>query len=182
MILKTICLLFLFPSIYSCEISGNHGLPEKIEGYTPVYSRDLVSLKTISTEPARTSVRGGKIYTVGNLLFQVELDSGIHVINYANPASPQNLGFIKSFLCKEVSVKDGLIYTNNLGDLVVIDIRNWSNVREIGRVAGVFPDLSNQFPEKIAPGETVYFECPDPRKGAVISWKKQTISNPKCWR
>ena len=180
--IKTIYLLFFFPSIYSCNISGNFGHPEKTEGYTPIYSRDISSLKKISAGPARTSVRSGKIYTVGNLLFQVEQDSGIHVINYANPANPQNLGFIKSFLCKEVSVKDGLIYTNNLSDLVVIDIRNWSNVREISRVAGVFPDLDNQFPEKIDPGQIVYFECPDPWKGTVIAWQKQTISNPKCWR
>jgi hypothetical protein len=179
--IKTIYLLFLFSSIYSCDISGNHGLPEKTEGYVPIYSRDP-SLKKITSEPARTSLRGGKIYTVGSLLFQVELDSGIHVINYANPANPQNLGFIKSFLCKEVSVKDGLIYTNNLSDLVVIDIRNWSNVREISRVEGVFPDLVNQFPEKDALWEIIYFECPDPRKGTVIAWQKQTISNPKCWR
>ena len=90
-------------------------------------------LKTIKAEPPRTTVNGGKIYTVDNLLFQVEQDSGIHIINYANPSSPQKLGFVKSFLCKELTVKNGFIYTNNLSDLVVIDINNPSDVKEVGR-------------------------------------------------
>jgi hypothetical protein len=60
-------------------------------------ARMFSTLKTVKAEQPRTTVNGGKIYTVGNLLFQVEQDSGIHIINYANPSSPQKLGFIKSF-------------------------------------------------------------------------------------
>lgn len=157
--------------------------PGSIEGYMPVYNQDVSTLKTIKAEPARTTVYGGKIYTVGNLLFQVEQDSGIHVINYANPSSPQKLGFIRSFMCKELAVKNGLIYTNNLSDLVVIDINNISNVREVGRTADVFPDHGLQYPPKTANQfGRIYFECPDPNKGVIVAWKKQTINKPKCWR
>ena len=124
------------------------------------------------------------MYTVGNYLFQVEQDSGIHVINYANPSSPQKLGFIKSFLCKELAVKNGFIYTNNFSDLVVIDINNISSVKEVSRTVDVFPDLGQQYPPKGGVNEfnRVYFECPDPKKGTVVAWKKETIHNPKCWR
>lgn len=180
--IKPIYLFLLFPFFYSCVSQYDNGIPAQTVGYVPVYSNDLTTLKKITAEPPRASVRGGKMYTVGNLLFQVEQDSGIHVINYSNPFNPQKLGFIKSFLCREVSVKNGFIYTNNLSDLVVIDAGNWSNVHEAGRVAGVFPDLVNQFPEKTNAFETIYFECPDSRKGAVIGWTKKSISNPKCWR
>jgi len=109
------------------------------------------------------------------------VDSGIHIINYANPSNPQRLGFIKSFLCKEVSVKNGFIYTNNLSDLVVIDINDLNNIHETGRVENVFPDLVTQYPPKLNQSQ-VYFECPDPKKGFVVSWKQQLINNPKCWR
>jgi len=157
--------------------------PSSVEGYSPVYSQDVSTLKIIKAEPARTTVNGGKIYTVGNLLFQVEQDSGIHVINYANPSNPQKLGFIRSFMCKELAVKNGFIYTNNLNDLVVIDINNISNITEVGRTADVFPDLALQYPPKTANQfETIYFECPDPKKGVIVAWKKQTINKPKCWR
>ena len=158
-------------------------IPDSTEGYIPVYSQDVSTLKTITAGPARTTVNGGKVYTVGNLLFQVEQDSGIHVINYSNPSSPQKLGFIRSFLCKELAVKNGFIYTNNLSDLVVIDINNPSNIKEAGRTADVFPDLGLQYPPKSANQfGRIYFECPDPKKGVVVAWKKQTINNPKCWR
>src|SRR5215510_3672137 len=103
--------------LFACTSRSSNQLPDQVSGYVPIYSSSAAA-KTITAGPARATVKGGKLYTVGNLLFQVEADSGIHVINYSNPASPQKLGFIRSALCKEISVKDGYIYTNNLSDLV----------------------------------------------------------------
>ena len=176
--------IFLFLSLLFSACKPYDTVPNSAEGYAPIYSKDVALLKSIKAEPARTTINGGKMYTVGNLLFQVEQDSGIHVINYANTASPQKLGFIKSFLCKELAVKNGLIYTNNLSDLVVIDINNPSDIREVGRTPDVFPDLATQYPQKTATNQfaRIYFECPDPAKGIVIGWKKETITKPKCWR
>ena len=173
---------FLLTSILFSDCTPYETIPGSTEGFIPVYSQDVSTLKTIKAEPPRMTVNGGKIYTVGNLLFQIEQDSGIHIINYANPSSPQKLGFIKSFLCKEITVKNGFIYTNNLSDLVVIDINNPADVKEVGRTHNVFPDLASQYPPKNSNNQRVYFECPDPKKGAVIAWKIQTINNPKCWR
>lgn len=176
--------ILLSISISFSACTPHETTPNSVEGFSPVYSQDVSALKAITAGPARTTVNGGKIYTVGNLLFQVELDSGIHIINYANPTSPQKLGFIKSFLCKELAVKNGLIYTNNLSDLVVIDINNPADIKEVGRTIDVFPDLAAQYPPKSSTNEfeTVYFECPDAKKGTVVAWKKQTINKPKCWR
>ena len=174
-------LILLIPLIYfSCDPISS--LPEKIEGYAPVYNSDLSQVMTIVVEAARPMKHGGKIYTVGNLLFQVEKDSGIHVIDYRNPSNPVKLGFIRSFLCKEVTVKNGYIYTNNMSDLVVIDISNINNVHEISRVKNVFPDLALQYPPKPAQSGQIYFECPDPSKGVIVAWIAKTITNPKCWR
>lgn len=178
-------ILFFLAAIFffsSCDPVIDYSIPSSVEGYMPVYTQDLSSAKKISAEPPRRIYRGGKIYTTGNLLFQVEADSGIHIINYADPANPQKLGFIRSFLCKELSVKNGFIYTNNLSDLVVIDIRNMNDVKEVNRVPGVFPDLSNQYPPKTNQRDQVWFECPDASKGIVIAWTKQRIKDPKCWR
>jgi hypothetical protein len=172
---------FLACLFFSC-FDSKRNLPKETTGYVPIYA-SAETAKTISAGPARPTVQGGKIYTTGNLLFQVEQDSGIHVINYSDPAHPQKLGFIRSVLCKELSVKNGFIYTNNLSDLVVIDINNMNNVHEVSRVASVFPDLAVQYPPKTNNSwETIYFECPDPKKGIVIGWQQTTIKNPKCWR
>jgi len=176
-------LVLLFPLfIISCDPAVVSKNPTEVEGFVPVYSNDISAIKQISSESSRATEKAGKIYTSGNLLFQVELDSGIHIINYSNPNDPKKIGFIKSWLCKEVSVKNGFIYTNNMADLVVIDISNLNNVHEVSRVANVFPDLALQYPPKENSFEFVYFECPDPSKGVIVSWKKQIINNPKCRR
>jgi hypothetical protein len=179
---KYFCLFLLPVLFFSCDPRRFSGVPAQVEGYVPVYVSDISAAKQILSEAPRPTVNGGKIYTVGNLLFQVEQDSGIHIINYADAHNPRKLGFIKSFLCKEVSVKNGFIYTNNLSDLVVIDISDPNNVHEVSRTAGVFPDLDLQYPSKVNSWSTVYFECPDPSKGLIVDWKKQIIKNPKCWR
>jgi len=176
-------LFFLTAVIFSaCDPDRSGNTPSRTEGYVPVYSKDISTVKQVISEPARATVNGGKIYTVGSLLFQVEKDSGIHIISYVDPQNPQKLGFIRSFLCKEVAVKNGFVYTNNMSDLVVIDISNPANVQVVKRVEGVFPDLSLQYPPKENQFEMIYFECPDASKGVITEWKRQTIKNPKCWR
>lgn len=167
--------------LFSCDRAPG-SKPQMRSAWVPIYTINIAGIKTITTGPARPTVNAGKIYTVGNLIYQVEQDSGIHVINYANPSSPQKLGFISSFLCKEVSVRNDLIYTNNFSDLVVIDASNINNVREVARTVDVFPDLALQYPPKPNNFTTIYFECPDPKKGIVIGWQEKTIDNAKCWR
>lgn len=168
-------------SIFGCD-TRNAPEPVSMEAWVPVYTSNTAAFKSINITPARPTVNAGKIFTVGNIIYQVEQDSGIHIINYANPSAPQKIGFIRSFLCKEVTVKNGLIYTNNFSDLVVIDASNSSNIREIARTANVFPELALQYPPKADPFQTVYFECPDPQKGIIIRWEKKNINDPKCWR
>ena len=169
--------LFLF----SCDRTPG-SKPVMRDAMVPIYTSNTTLIKTITAGPPRSTTNAGKIYTVGNLIYQIEQDSGIHIINYANPSSPQKIGFIRSFLCKEVSVKNGLIYTNNFSDLVVIDASNLAAVREVARTSGVFPDLALQYPPKPNNFTTIYFECPDPKKGIVTGWEQKTIDNAKCWR
>lgn len=150
--------------------------------WVPVYSSNSAALKTISGTAARPTVKAGKMYVLGNLIYQVEQDSGIHIIDFSNAASPRKLGFIRSFMCKEVSVKNGLIYTNNFSDLVVIDATNPASVREVARTPEVFPDLALQYPPKPDPQTTVVFECPDPKMGIVTGWELKMTDNAKCRR
>ncbi len=173
--------LALLFALASCDTDNGEHTPAEIQGFAPVYG-DITEARIIRSLPARATVNAGKMYTVGNLLFQVEVDSGIHVINYANAANPVKLGFIRSMLCKELAVKNGKIYTNNISDLVVIDISDPANVTEVGRTPGVFPDLALQYPARPANGSQIYFECPDPERGFILGWKPALLNKPKCWR
>lgn len=172
-------LMVVILAIQACEPTSTN--PVMREAWVPVYGSSQTA-KLITAEAPRPTVNSGKMYTVGSLLYQVEQDSGIHVINYSNPSSPQKIGFIRSFLCKELSVKNGFIYTNNIADLVVIDASNLNNVREVGRTANVFPDLAIQYPAKPVNNSMIYFECADPSRGTVIAWEKRQTSNANCRR
>lgn len=175
-------LLLVFPLYYSCN-SNSDSPPSQIEGYVPIYTTNVAAVKVISATGPRSIVNGGKLYTTGNLLFQVELDSGIHIINYADPRNPRKLAFIRSFLCKEVTEKGGFLYTNNMADLVVIDIRNLNDIKLVARTENVFPDLQYQTPPKNSQSQAyTWFECPDQSKGIVIGWKEQTLTNPRCYK
>src|SRR4051812_28709606 len=137
--MKHIYVLVSMAMIYcACNPSHDGALPQEVEGYVPIYSKSE-AIKKITGESPRATINGGKMYTTSNLLFQVEPDSGIHIIDYADRQHPQKIAFIRSMLCKEVSVKNGFIYTNNFCDLVVIDIRDLNKIQEVSRVEGVFP-------------------------------------------
>lgn len=168
--------------IISCTSSSLREIPDTVTGYKPVYATSDMGLKTVYTKPAQPTVKGGKIYVTGNLLFQVEQDSGIHVINIADRAHPLKLGFIQSAMCREVAVKNGYVYTNNLADLVVVDISDINNVQVKSRLENVFPDLILQSPPRLNNGQLTYFECPDPAKGVIIGWQQVTVNQPKCWK
>jgi LVIVD repeat len=148
-----------------------------IDAYAPVYSPRATALTISSTTP-QPFVNGGKIATVGNTLYQVEQDKGIHIINISNPALPVKTGFINVALCRELTLKGSYLYTNNMNDLVVLNVSNPTNVTESNRIANAFPDLGVQFPPEAEPGD--YFECADASKGVVIRWELTKINNPQC--
>ena len=146
-----------------------------VDAYIPVYSTSPDD-KKIELQLPQPILSGGKIATLGNYVFQVENDKGIHIIDYSNPAAPVKKGFIKNFLCRELAIKGNYIYTNNLADLVVIDISNVNTVSVSSRINNAFPDLSLQYP----PASNCYFECADPAKGLVVRWDLKKVNNPKC--
>jgi hypothetical protein len=152
------------------------------EAYVPVYGFDtaLRSVKNLVSQP---TVKAGKVYVFGKYLFQVEENAGIHIIDYSDKAKPVKLTFIKSMGCAEVAVKNGLLITNNMNDLVSVNITNLQDVKEVSRIKNAFKNYyydwytNNRPPEK---GK--YYVCPAYNKGDVISWKlEKKVSNAYCY-
>ena len=145
--------------------------------YVPVYAT-AQEANSISVEPARPTVKAGKIYAYNQYLFQVEQSEGIHIIDNTNPQQAHKMAFIKIPLCSELAIKSGFLYTNNLNDLVVFNLNNIASPQLVNRIENAFPAISQEYP----PFSNVYFECADPSKGIVIGWKQQPVDNPKCRR
>lgn len=152
------------------------------EAYVPIYGFDtaLRSVKNLVPQP---TVKAGKVYVFGKYLFQVEENAGIHVIDYSNKANPVKLTFIKSMGCSEVAVKNGLLITNNMNDLVSVNISNLQTVKEVSRVKNAFKNYYYDWYNISRPPERgKYYVCPEYQRGDILSWKlEKKVPNAYCF-
>ena len=174
--LRLLITSLLFTFLLSCKPYDEPVMrpPASIEGYAPIYGNNN-NAKTIKSVAPRNIEKGGKIYVKSDTLYQVETGKGIHVISIASPDVPQKLRFIEVMGCQEMAITDNYLYTNNMNDLVVVDIQNINDVVEIDRIQNTFHIVDPNRP----PG-TGWFECIDPSKGDVIGWEMKTLSYPQC--
>jgi LVIVD repeat len=174
--MKWIFYLFTFLCFFvSCKNnSPNIGI---VDAYVPIYAT-LAESENIVLKPAQPIVEGGKIAKLGQYLYQVENNKGIHIIDMQNPATPIKKGFISIPLCTELTLKGNYLYTNNMSDLVVINLSNVNTITVSSRIKNAFPTLSLAYPSQT----NVYFECADLKKGLVIGWELKKVDNPKCKR
>lgn len=166
--------------LFSCNPVSTTRIPKpeaNTRTFVPIYM-SATKARQVEYLPARSIVHSGKIYTIGNYLLQVEKDSGIHVINYANRTAPQKVGFIRSLYCSEMAIKGNFLYINNFNDLVIMNISDLNNPVEVKRIINAFPLIENDLP----PMQGSFFECPDPAKGLVVGWKDDIRDYPKCYR
>jgi hypothetical protein len=153
---------------------SNPNIPEEIEGWSPVYAPNAYSIQSSTPKAIE---KGGKIYVKGNLLFQIETNKGIHVIDISHPDAPKKLSFIEVAGTMEMAAKENYIYTNNLNDMVILDISNIDDIKVANRVKSAFHMIDQDLPP-----ETGYFECVDASKGIVTGWEKKTLKKPECVR
>jgi len=171
--IKISLLLLLFSGGFFIGCNDN-GAPTEVDGWKPIYKSDIADIP-ISSQAPKPIEQGGKIYIKGNLLYQVERNKGIHVIDISDPSNPQQLAFISIGGASELAVKEHFLYSNNYNDLVVVDISDIHNARLQTRIANTFRFASIEVPPNLG-----YFECVDESKGDVVDWEYTTLHAPKC--
>lgn len=169
--------LFLFSLfISSCIESDDYNVGE-IEGYAPVYiSRDKAFSTSVKAPQSIDSP--GKMYLYNNFIYVSDRGKGVHIIDNSIPTSPVKLKFIEIPGVNDVVVKNGILYADNLTDLVAFDISDLANINLTKRVKNVYPTSIQLYPDFA----TGYFECVDTNLGYVTNWVKKTLKNPKCYR
>ena len=153
------------------------------EAYVPVYGIDT-ALRTVRSLTPQPTVAPGKIYVLGNNLFQVENLKGVHIINYSDRSKPEKLGFIRIGGATEIAVKSGFLVVNNGPDLVTVDISDFHNAREVGRAKNAFKSFYQYNLEYRQPPEKgKYYVCePTPYGQDLIGWKlEKNVSNAHCY-
>jgi len=196
--MKKLTLLFFLSTILlsSCWDFRNNVLPEppqpvpvKIWGYKPVFAVDssILKISTIAPQPVKFPA---KIYVKGNLIFQNDLGSGIHVIDNTNSSAPSPVGFIKILGNSEISIKGNMLYANSFTDLVVVDVNDWQKAKEVKRIKGAFSQGAqaggypsyNYIP---LPEHGVYYECPWQFGNSIThiltGWVRDSVFNNNCY-
>lgn len=162
---KIIPLFFLVVFVLSCEDTTYR----EYKGNAPVY---------ISYEDLRSSVSEvenvdlndpGKIYFKDNFIFIIEELRGIHVFNNANPASPEKIVFIKLPGVMDMAISGNVLYADSFVDLVILDVQDVDNIREVGRIKDILPYILPPVDNDLPQGNV------DREKGLVTGWEVKTI-------
>jgi len=130
-------LLFL-ASIFLMVSCGDDmdDLPGKEYSIATPLTADLVQFKEDAveiTEPIPIT-ESGKIYAYKNYIFVNDVNQGFHVIDNSDPASPQNMKFIRLEGNYDISIKDDRLFADSYGDLVVLDISDINDIKTITRM------------------------------------------------
>jgi len=107
--------------------------------YDPVFIKPEVLRQKITASTSKELITTGKIYVYGDYLLINEPDLGIHVVDNKIPANPRFISFIKIPGNSDLAVRNGLLYADSYIDLVVLDLKNPQDVKEVFRVENVFP-------------------------------------------
>lgn len=143
--------------------------------YRPIYSTydRIRTVETLAPRPIRTP---GKIYVKDGFLFINDVGQGIHIVDNHDPANPVKLSFVAIPGVRELAIKDSILYTDNIVDLVALNVANPRDVRLVKRIENAFPYTA--YP----PLRNVRFECPDSNKGLVVGWEKTDQKDTQCYR
>ncbi len=157
----TIAFLLLMITAWGCK-------DEFTESYTaniPVYMSYEDLRSSVKYAPSQTLENPGKIYFKDNYIFINEMLKGVHIIDNSNPENPANIGFISIPGNVDIAIKEHTLYADSYIDLVVIDITDIQNPKEVGRKKEVFNYIIPPY-DKNYPIAKV-----DKEKGVVTGWK-----------
>lgn len=175
--MKKLLGLFIFSSclLFAACTAEQESVTNQVVGQKPIYA-DGIDWQQITVESPKPVSKLGKIYYKDGLIYVNEVNKGIHIIDNTNPNNPIPLKFINVLGSKDISIKENYLYTDNVTDLVVLDISDINQITPINRVPDIYPISTQNFPE-FGNG---FFECVDPQLGTVIGWEEALLINPTC--
>lgn len=140
--MKKLFLLFLLPLLYLTGCTDTCKETRTYRRYSPLTLTAYQVRQGVRLQAPQPLVNPGKIYTKNQYLFINELKQGIHVIDNRDPSAPKPISFIRIPGNGDIAVRNSILYADSYMDLVAFDISNPTSVREVKRVADVFPSGS----------------------------------------
>ena len=145
--------------------------------YEPVYVKPQEAQR-ISVEEPRALGNVDEVLYKDSMLIVLEWFAGIHVFDNSDPSDPVALRFVKVSGMSDASLDGDILYANNLTDLATIDLSDAANPTLLKVHENILQMRDALYP----PQTNTYFECVDPEKGHVVSWRRVAYSNQQCFR
>jgi len=147
---------------------------KEVDGWKPIYASES-GTNEVTVSDSEPLNNPGRIYVYENYLMVNDQGKGIHIYDNSDQSNPQELSFIGIQGNLDFSVKDNVIYADNITDMVIVDISNPMQPEYVNRIENIFP--VQQFPDEFGP-----FECVDASRGMVVGWERAKLLDPKCSR
>lgn len=142
-----------------CNMEFSHAV------YEPVYMTQEAFENAVEVLPAQELVNPGKIYVKDNYLFVNEVGKGLHIMDYKNPESPENLAFLRVPGNFDIAVNCDKLYLDSSMDLLVFSLNNPTQPRLVNRVKNALPHIL-EYRGYVA----------DPNEGVVVLWEQKMIT------
>jgi len=166
---KIIPIIGLFALFFVILTSCEDSTYRQYTGNAPVYM-SYDDLRKAVTDDASSDLKNpGKIYFKDDYIFIVEEQKGIHVFDNTNPSQPAKKSFVKIPGVVDISISGQTLYADSYVDLVVLDLSNITNIKEVGRMKDILPYT-------VPPVDNKYPQAPvDREKGVVTGWELKII-------
>ena len=142
---------------------------ETFTANAPVYMSYEELRSAVKMSAPREINKPGKIYFKDQYVLINEMMKGVHVIDVSDPANPQNKGFIEIPGNVDIAIRENILYADSYIDLVSIDVSNFDDIKETGRVQQVFPYTLPVYDTKYPIGSI------EQQKGVVVGWEVKSI-------
>lgn len=130
----------------------------------PVYMGFKEFRSSVKTTSPRQLINPGKIYFKNNLLYINEQNKGIHIVDNADPASPEIIAFIDIPGNFDLAVRGNILFADSYVDLVALDITNPVKPVELDRLKDAFPNVLPPIENEL-PIAGIDFT-----KGVIVGW------------
>jgi hypothetical protein len=172
---KMFFLLFALALFTGCKDKIYH----KYLTNNPVYTDYETFRNMVKFENPKPIQHQAGIYKKDGYLFIIESNKGIHFIENTNLDSPLKKGFLTIPGCSGMAISGSYLYANSLIDLVVIDISDLNDPKEVGRTKNAFPQALPATNNDHRIGQI------DKSKGVVTAWElketKEEITIQNQW-
>lgn len=155
--------------------AGGNGNPTRVGPpmmMVPIYERD----EEVMLKSPRTANELSRIYSYPPLVFMVEKEEGLHIIDNQDPKAPQNIKFLSIPGLKDVEFRENICYASTTARLMAIELQaDTAIILQQFFLQGARAGFSD-FP----PNYSGYFVCPHPER-TVIGWKQEEMNEkPNC--